>query len=99
MNVYNVTGADYDELVDYVDQGHPVLVWETMWMAKPHEAAEWTVDGEKITWLSHEHAMVLIGYTEDTYIMADPLRGIYEYDKETVEDRYLRMGSQAIVIY
>lgn len=99
MNVYNVTGADYDELVDYVDQGHPVLVWETMWMAKPHEAAEWTVDGEKITWLSHEHAMVLIGYTEDTYIMADPLRGIYEYDKETVEDRYRRMGSQAIVIY
>ena len=78
---------------------HPVLVWETMWMAKPHEAAEWTVDGEKITWLSHEHAMVLIGYTEDTYIMADPLRGIYEYDKETVEDRYRRMGSQAIVIY
>lgn len=43
--------------------------------------------------------MVLIGYTEDTYIMADPLRGIYEYDKETVEDRYRRMGSQAIVIY
>ena len=27
MNVYNVTGADYSELVDYVDNGHPVLVW------------------------------------------------------------------------
>lgn len=44
MNVYNVTGADYSELVDYVDNGHPVLVWETMWMAKPHIAAEWNVD-------------------------------------------------------
>ena len=99
MNVYNVTGADYSELVDYVDNGHPVLVWETMWMAKPHIAAEWNVDGETIVWKSHEHAMVLIGYTADTYIMADPLRGIYEYDKEVVEERYKNMGRQAIVIY
>lgn len=98
-NVYNVTGADYSELVDYVDNGHPVLVWETMWMAKPHIAAEWNVDGETIVWKSHEHAMVLIGYTADTYIMADPLRGIYEYDKEVVEERYKDMGRQAIVIY
>ncbi len=99
MNVYNVTGADYSELVDYVDNGHPVLVWETMWMSKPHIAAEWNVDGETIVWKSHEHAMVLIGYTADTYIMADPLRGIYEYDKEVVEERYKDMGRQAIVIY
>lgn len=35
----------------------------------------------------------------DTYIMADPLRGIYEYDKEVVEERYKDMGRQAIVIY
>lgn len=99
MNVYNVTGADYEELTEYVNQGHPVLVWETMWMAKPHEAAVWKVDGESIIWKSHEHAMVLIGYTSDTYIMADPLRGIYEYDKETTESRYEDMGKQAIVIY
>ena len=38
------------------------------------------------------HAMVLIGYTADTYIMADPLRGIYEYDKEVVEERYKDTG-------
>lgn len=99
MNVYNVTGADYSELVEYVNEGHPVMVWETMWMAKPHDVCTWYVDGENITWRSHEHAMVLIGYTEDTYIMADPLRGIYEYDKELTEARYRDMGQQAIVIY
>ena len=33
------------------------------------------------------------------HIMADPLRGIYEYDKEVVEERYKDMGRQAIVIY
>lgn len=32
MNVYNITGAEYNELLDYVDDGHPVLVWETMYM-------------------------------------------------------------------
>ena len=99
MNVYNITGAQYNELLDYVDDGHPVLVWETMYMKEPYESCTWNIDGENIMWLSREHAMVLIGYTQSTYIMADPLRGICEYDKELVETRYKSMGKQAIVIY
>lgn len=99
MNVYNITGAEYNELLDYVDDGHPVLVWETMYMKEPYESCTWNIDGESIMWLSREHAMVLIGYTQSTYIMADPLRGICEYDKELVETRYKSMGKQAIVIY
>lgn len=99
MNVYNITGAEYNELLDYVDDGHPVLVWETMYMKEPYESCTWNIDGENIIWLSREHAMVLIGYTQSTYIMADPLRGICEYDKELVETRYKSMGKQAIVIY
>lgn len=99
MNVYNITGAEYNELLDYVDDGHPVLVWETMYMKEPYESCTWNIDGENIMWLSREHAMVLIGYTQSTYIMADPLRGICEYDKELVETRYKSMGKQAIVIY
>ena len=91
MNVYNITGAEYNELLDYVDDGHPVLVWETMYMKEPYESCTWNIDGENI--------MVLIGYTQSTYIMADPLRGICEYDKELVETRYKSMGKQAIVIY
>lgn len=66
---------------------------------KPYIALSGMLMGETIVWKSHEHAMVLIGYTADTYIMADPLRGIYEYDKEVVEERYKDMGRQAIVIY
>ena len=99
MNVYNITGAEYNELLDYVDDGHPVLVWETMYMKEPYESCTWNIDGENIMWLSREHAMVLIGYTQSTYIMADPLRGICEYDKELVETRYKSMGKNAIVIY
>lgn len=99
MDVYNITGAEYNELLDYVDDGHPVLVWETMYMKEPYESCTWNIDGENIMWLSREHAMVLIGYTQSTYIMADPLRGICEYDKELVETRYKSMGKQAIVIY
>ena len=99
MNVYNITGAEYNELLDYVDDGHPVLVWETMYMKEPYESCTWNIDGVNIMWLSREHAMVLIGYTQSTYIMADPLRGICEYDKELVETRYKSMGKQAIVIY
>ena len=43
--------------------------------------------------------MVFIGWADDTYIMSDPLKGIVEYDKDIVLQRYNELGKQAIVIY
>ena len=75
------------------------MVWETINMLESYPSSKWTIDNKEIQWYANFHCMVLIGWTEDTYIMADPLKGIVEYDKDVVLQRYNELGKQAIVIY
>lgn len=42
--------------------------------------------------------MVLIGYTDYTYIFCDPLRGTVEYDKEDVEKSFAVNYRQACIV-
>lgn len=95
---YNITGATYEELTTYVAKGYPVLVWETMYMLKSYKTAKWTINNNDIYWQANLHCMVLSGYTENKYILADPLKGVVEYDKTLVETRYKELGNQAIII-
>lgn len=95
---YNITGATYDELTTYIAKGYPILVWETMYMAKSYNTARWTINGNTIYWKANLHCMVLIGYTDSKYILADPLVGIVEHSKSLIETRYKELGNQAIII-
>lgn len=97
---YNKTGTEFEDLLKYINDGYPVMVWETINLVKTRPTTKWVIDNKEVQWLANLHCMVLIGYTEDTYIMADPLKqGIVEYDKDLVEQRYNELGKQAIVIY
>ena len=60
MNIQYNGVRNYNELLDYVDDGHPVLVWETMYMKEPYESCQWNIDGEVLCGFRIEHAMVLI---------------------------------------
>jgi hypothetical protein len=48
----------------------------------------------------YEHCTVLIGYNRDrsTVIVADPLRGIVEFDMERYFKRYEEQYSSAVLI-
>lgn len=96
---YNVSGNEFSELEKYVLDGYPVMVWETINMVDSVPTTKWTLDDEEYQWYANEHCMVLIGWTEDDYIMADPLKGIVEYDKQLVIKRYNERDKQALVIY
>lgn len=98
-NAYNVSSSDFTELLKYINDGYPVMIWGTMYMQEGYYSIQWTIDNEVIKWYSKFHCMVLIGYTEDSYIIADPLQGIVEYDKNIVEQRYNELEKQALVIY
>lgn len=98
-HAYNMTGKDFSELERYILDGYPVMVWETINMLESYPSSKWTIDNKEIQWYANFHCMVLIGWTEDTYIMSDPLKGIVEYDKDIVLQRYNELGKQAIVIY
>ena len=94
----------------YISKGIPVMVWGTVEMLDPYPRFTWIVDyveegdthykvGDTFTWLQHEHCLVLIGYDEENYYFADSCAGrVSVFEREVSEDRYEKIGMQAIVV-
>lgn len=101
LKVENISELDFPQLLNYVKKGQPVIFWTTMNLKKPYESTSWLIDGEKVQWYAYEHCMVLIGFDYDTdcYIVSDPLKGIVEYKKELMENRYNQIGKHAVLVY
>lgn len=96
----DVSGSSISELLEFVKAGIPVMVWGTTNLVESKVTAEWNVDGELIQWQGYEHCVVLMGYnmTRSTVIVADPLRGIIEFDMNTFYKRYQEQHKSAVII-
>ena len=101
LKVENISELDFPQLLNYVKKGQPIIFWATMNLRKPYESIVWQIDGEKVPWYAYEHCMVLIGfdYDTDSYIVSDPLKGITEYKRELMENRYNQIGKHAVLVY
>ena len=85
----------------YIDQGEPVVIWATMHMSPAKETFTWIMpDGKDYTFISPEHALLLIGYDEKNYYFSDSLAGedVCAYKREAVEKAYDALFKQALVI-
>ena len=103
-------GVSLEELCrQYIDKDIPVMVWATTWMEEPYEASSWVVDyvdenaraeiGDTVSWMEHEHCLVLIGYDETQYYFADSYKGaVSNFDKDLSQLRYEQIGTMAIVV-
>ena len=49
-------------------------------------------------WSTNDHGAVLIGYTEDTVTIADPISGEIVYDREDFEAVFLSRGSKCVIL-
>ena len=112
QKAYTLEGKTLDELChEYVDNGIPVMVWATTWMQEPNFGLySWVVDyvddeigraeiGETVSWIEHEHCLVLIGYDKDNYYFADSYKGAVScFDKALSQERYEQIGTMAIVV-
>lgn len=96
----DVSGSTLDELLAFVENGTPVMVWGTTNLVESKVTAEWEVNGELIQWQGYEHCTVLMGYnkTRETVIVADPLRGIVEFNMNRYYQRYQEQHSNAVII-
>lgn len=96
----DVSGSTMEELLAFVTNGTPVIVWGTTSLVPSKVTAEWEIDGELIQWQGYEHCTVLMGYnrSKGTVIVADPLRGIVEFDMDTYYKRYEEQHSNAVII-
>ena len=93
----DLTGAPFEELLDCIDDDTPVVIWTTIGFSLPDDELE-IKDGYVMH--ANTHCVTLSGYdiAKDTVIVADPLVGTVERDRERFERIYTLMGSQAVVV-
>ncbi len=99
LKAEDMTGASPNELYKLIDSDIPVVVWITIFMNGRGDLQGWsTENGTYVDWGNEDHCGVLIGYTEDTVIIADPIQGRLEYDKEMFEATFEERSRQCVAI-
>jgi uncharacterized protein YvpB len=97
LRASDISGSSMAELLQYVEQGEPVIVWTTVRMQEPG-----IVLGESDGYVMRDgsHAVVLCGFDRDagTVTVADSLDGVVERDAWAFQRIYEVMGSLALVI-
>lgn len=85
----------------YVSNGDPVMVWATMEMRSSYSGKSWVLpNGDMFTFTCPEHALLLIGFDEESYFFSDPMQteDVVSYPKKSCEEAFRALGCQSIVI-
>lgn len=99
LRAFDVSGASFEELYRWVGENTPVVVWVTIGMEERMIAGKWkTESGDYVDWGHNDHGAVLIGYTEDTVTIADPISGESVYRKDAFEKVFASRGSQCVIL-
>lgn len=99
LKAVDKTGASPEELYQLLVKNTPVVVWVTICMQQRNTLNGWyTEDGEYVEWSNNDHGAVLIGYTEDTVTIADPISGCVEYSKQDFEEVFASRGNQCVIL-
>ncbi len=97
----NITGTDFDTLLEYVAQGHPILIWSTINMAYCNKGHyNYDEEGNAYAWDYNEHCVVLTGYDlkANSVTIYDPIAGIVYRDRDDFEVIYHDMDDMAVII-
>ncbi len=110
LTAHSLKGVSVEELCHkYVVNDIPVMIWATANMDEPFVHKTWVVNyvdenstveiGDEVSWQMHEHCMVLVGFDEKNYYLSDSVAGeVSVFERTTFEDRYAKLGTQAIVV-
>lgn len=58
----------------------------------------YTESGKYVDWTTNDHAAVLVGYTDTTVWIADPLAGLVEYDRDAFEEVFASQDNRCVVL-
>ena len=100
MEAVNISGIDFSDILEYVADGNPVIIWNTMGMAKAYESQRLILDDKEYMWIAPEHCVVLLGYdiNENEVYVSDPQVGIVIRNMDAFEERYESLHRQAVCI-
>ncbi len=96
----NLTGSSFTQIEKLVNQGYPVMAWITIGLKPTYVSRVWYDPyGNKVNWLIHEHAVVIVGYTPSTIIVNDPYTGKRQsYNRDVFIKRWEQMGKRAVTM-
>ena len=96
----DATGSTAEDLVDFLREGRPVIVWATLHFEKPELSGFWwrTPDGEIIEAYSNLHCLLLTGYDGISVHLCDPLVGRILVSADKFFACYEEMGRRAVVL-
>lgn len=100
LRAADYTGTQPEELYALVEQNIPVVVWVTIGMTprQPARSGWYTESGKYVDWTTNDHAAVLVGYTDTSVWVADPLAGLAEYDREAFEEVFASRSNRCVVL-
>ncbi|WP_217585813.1 C39 family peptidase [Lentibacillus saliphilus] len=106
INIYypgkaiNLTGKEFQDLLTIVQGGTPILVWTTLKQRETYYAQSWEdPHGQTIDWYNNEHAVVIVGYSNDDVIVHDPDTGKCEhYDRDLFIQNWASLGKRAVTL-
>lgn len=96
----DLTGCEFEELLETVGNGKPILVWATINMMPTYVSHTWYDEmGQRVDWKINEHCLVLIGYDRQNVIVNDPYIGRKKaYPIATFKKMWMEMGRQAVTL-
>ncbi|MEG0692886.1 MAG: C39 family peptidase, partial [Oscillospiraceae bacterium] len=102
LTASDITGTDEQGLIAQLDAGNPVIAWGTLSMGDAFTFAPnaWIINdnGDKHIPFLNLHCVVLYGYDDTFFYIADPLRGNVAYKRSTFMNAYRQIGSRAVII-
>ena len=95
----DISGATLSELIAYIDEGKPVIVWGTSDGKPAEDSISWILpNGEKFVAKDSMNVYTLIGYTDTEFILLTHSKYELNVSKEIFVTMYESIYSQAILI-
>lgn len=93
------SNVSFSEVLNLIKNNRPVVAWTSISLAIPYISKSWIYKPtmEKIDWKANEHAVVLIGYNDNSVIISDPASGTIKYQSRSIfESRYNYFGKRVV---
>lgn len=93
----DLTGQNFDSLLDTLAKGKPVVVWVTENFAPTNAWVAWNSPTGSVRATFDEHCVLLVGYDANTVTINDPLDGTNkQVNRASFEQAWEQLGQQAV---
>ncbi len=96
-----ISGCSFTQLLRYIKDGSPVIVWATYKMQNSTTVNAWYIEGtgEYFEYPRGTHVMILSGYSPTTVTTVDPYNnGVLTFAMSKFKAKWELLGQQAVVL-